>query len=309
MMEEKKLSRRRFISLGAKAIVLTAFGGLELLTSEAEARRKSQPVEVVLDYQTILGNNQREDQVAQLRLLTDHYRKLAHFYSGGVLAIPEDASIIAVKPQRLRVTIDQNQAESGRQTRVVSENKPKWDERAGKYIINRTLELDLRRYTMNRDEMLADLVNTVTEGYPTPEEKAQALLCFVQTAIGYDHEKVDQSERNLRSDYVRNPMRTLLDKKGDCKDTSVLYASLLAQIGISPVFLMYDYHVNVGVPLDFQGKPLKFAPESLNLDGKVVHKSKSYFIAETTPESPMYIGKEMVAQRGKKVERILSAFI
>ena len=106
MVKDNSLSRREFTSLGIKAAALTALGGLELFTSAAQARTPQQ-VEVVLDYQTILGNNQREDQIAQLRVLADHYGRLADFYSGGVLAIPEDALILAVKPQRLRVLVDE----------------------------------------------------------------------------------------------------------------------------------------------------------------------------------------------------------
>ena len=306
MVEDNSLSRREFTSLGIKAAALTALGGLELFTSAAQARTPQQ-VEVVLDYQTILGNNQREDQIAQLRVLADHYGRLADFYSGGVLAIPEDALILAVKPQRLKVLVDENQAGVSKRTRVVSESKPRWDEKRGMYIVNQTVELDLRRYVSKRDRLLTEVVNSVTDGYPTPEEKAQSLLCFVQTAIEYDHEKVSQSERNSRDDCVRTPKRTLIDKKGDCKDTSVLYASLLAQMGVPSVFLMYNYHVNVGVPLNFEGSRIRVARESLYLDGKIEHRGKTHYIAETTPESPMYIGKVMVAQKGKKIERILPA--
>lgn len=301
----KIMNRRVLLALGLRAGASLGLSGLALLISnEAEARRANL-IKVNLDYQTILGDSEREDRAALLRILADNYGRLADFYSRGILAIPEDAVIQQVKPKHIEIEVDINETKLRNYTKIISESKPKWDEKRDSFVVHQTVEFDLRCYVIKKDQTLKSLVDSVAGAYPTQEEKAQALLCFVQTAIQFDSEKMVQSMKNSKNDYVRNPKKTLLDKKGDCKDTSVLYASLLAQMGVNPVFLFYNHHINIGVPLDFEVKRIRAAPEDLSLDGKITLGKKTYYIAETTPELPMYIGKLMIAQQGKKIEKVI----
>jgi len=184
-----------------------------------------------------------------------------------------------------------------RYIRVVSEYK--WGILEERRLVLLTTEgFDLPRSVVRGDQTLQDLTDAITRGYATQEEKAQALLCFVQTAIRYDHGKAHRILRHPERDFVRSPQRTLWDRKGECKDTSVLYATLLTYLGVDPVFLLYQDHVNVGVPLDFEGHRLPDASRALVLDGKTIYDGKTYYVAETTTEIPTYVGRLAEVQRG-----------
>lgn len=299
-MSTPTLSRREWLRTVSVALAAT---GLEAIVGNAEAR-KSDIVPVEFDYQTILGEA-RDETAATLEREVILLGQLADFLSGRAgLAIPEDAIITAVKPKRLTLYVERRGIAHKRMLRVVSRGKPRWDPRREAYVVPTVVEFDLPRYVARQDRTLSELVSAVADGYRTQEEKAQALLCFVQTAIAYDAPKVERVMRDTNADYVRHPRRTLLEKTGDCKDTAVLYASCLYHLRVRPVFLEFEGHVNVGVPLDFEGKRMTASPD-VSFDAKVQYRGKTYFIAETTPDSPVFIGKLMEAQRGKEVRKII----
>lgn len=283
---------RTALALGVTSVVSMPF--------EAESKKAPDLETVTLHYKTIPGNDPENDERVAFASALREIAGYAGFLAGdNGLSIPEDAAIKLVKPENVSVTIDRNKIRRQRHTRVLSESKPKWDEQRQVYMFNRELTLDYPRYLVKNDPALTQIAQTVANGYSTLEEKAQALLCFVQTGIKYDFDS------NRKADFLRDPRLTLLDQKGDCKDTSVLYVNLVQTIGIRPVFILYDGHVNVGVPIDLESHPLAGQAESL--DGKVRFRGKTYYVAETTPEEPAYIGKIMVAQQGKKVDYILPA--
>lgn len=70
-------------------------------------------------------------------------------------------------------------------------------------------------------------------------------------------------------EYPRYPLETLLDEGSDCEDTSILYASLVQQLGFEVVLLSPPGHLAVGVHLP-------------GAEGNTVHEGTSYLYAETT---------------------------
>ena len=51
---------------------------------------------------------------------------------------------------------------------------------------------------------------------------------------------------NKQGDYVQFPTETLLNKAGDCEDNAVLYASLMAAVGMEPVIILTPGHAFAG---------------------------------------------------------------
>jgi tetratricopeptide (TPR) repeat protein len=77
---------------------------------------------------------------------------------------------------------------------------------------------------------LRSLVQEVTKGRKTPEEKARALTCWVRQKVRY----ISTGEKH---DYTPHPPATVLANRfGDCKDSSQLLAVMLREAGI-PVAL------------------------------------------------------------------------
>src|SRR3989344_6111851 len=254
-------TRRDALRLLAQGIGGTLFAtpALEMIVAEeAEARPpraqpSAEPVPVQFKYKTILGNDPNWDRYHSLQVMAQQYHALAQFYGGEAnLTIPEDAAISFVKDTGIEGALHPVQAPRKQHMEVVSQK------RRGN-TIERLIGFDLPKYIQRNNPEIHALAEAATRGYPTPEEKAQALLCFVQTVVDYDHDKVATiDKKGPNSDFVRLPTRTLIDRKGDCKDTSVLYASLLLSAGITrPAFVFYSGHVNVGVQLDFNRKPIQ----------------------------------------------------
>jgi hypothetical protein len=83
------------------------------------------------------------------------------------------------------------------------------------------------------------------------EQKANFILRFVQTNIGYFED--DDSKGCV--EYWRFPIETLVEQKGDCEDTSTLYAAILKNLKYDIALLFYSWkeddenigHLAVGI--------------------------------------------------------------
>ena len=127
-----------------------------------------------------------------------------------------------------------------------------------------------------RDPFVAGLAKILTKGVYSDEEKAQKILDFVNTNIAYSVKFEEYGE------YIKHPVETLVEREGDCEDTSILAASLLGSIGVKSVIVTLHGksnfgHVVVGVAGDF--------------DGYMIHyRNTKYYLAETTGSSKIKIG-------------------
>jgi len=106
-------------------------------------------------------------------------------------------------------------------------------------------------FVMDRsdDVLMAALAGRIREAADergfSDRETLEFALAFVQSlpyavddpASGYD-------------EYPRYPVETLVDKGADCEDTSILFASLAAQLGFDAVLLSPPGHMGVGIALE-----------------------------------------------------------
>jgi len=102
------------------------------------------------------------------------------------------------------------------------------------------------------------------------------ILRFIQTVIRYNLDNVTHG----CTEYWSFPVETLVDKKGDCEDTSVLFASIMDALKYETSLLFYildeDFgHLAVGLHLNE------------NLGDYVTYGGKRYYYCETT--TPGYI--------------------
>ena len=122
------------------------------------------------------------------------------------------------------------------------------------------------------------------------EDKAQLMLDFVTSRIKNDFDAHStHRERSKRASEV------LLTKKGDCNEKTVLYASLLEQLGINYILVYFGNHVAVAVEGDFS--------DENNLT--FTYRKKSYTIAETTC-SGFILGKTIAVSTSSRGQEILS---
>lgn len=70
---------------------------------------------------------------------------------------------------------------------------------------------------------------------------------------------------NKQGDYVQFPTETLINKAGDCEDNAVLYASLLAAVGMEPVIILTPGHAFSGY-INKDGKLVPIETTSLDFD-------------------------------------------
>jgi hypothetical protein len=120
----------------------------------------------------------------------------------------------------------------------------------------------------NEPSLLRFTGQLLGEGEKTREAKIQNLLDFVTNEIAYDF-----SEALGGGETLKRPNETLMSRKSDCSNKTILMASLLEQIGEDYIMLYCPQHITVAVP---QGN----FPNENNLWFE--WEGKKFMIAETT---------------------------
>jgi len=119
------------------------------------------------------------------------------------------------------------------------------------------------------------------------EEVAGVLLSFVQYAIAYDW-----VEQLRLFEYPRYPLETLIEGKGDCEDTAILFASLARELGIEVVLAAVSTshngiadHMVVLVPHEYRDASAEVNSECHYT--RWIYEDRVYVVAETAvdPES------------------------
>jgi len=121
------------------------------------------------------------------------------------------------------------------------------------------------------EKLSKDLKNIAEDKSYSSIETTNFILRFVQETITY---REDYETKGLE-EYWRFPVETLVDKKGDCEDSAVLFSSIMKALGYDPVLLFYILdgetgHLAAGIHLN---------------DGTgnyITHNSKKYYYCETT---------------------------
>jgi len=136
---------------------------------------------------------------------------------------------------------------------------------------------------------VADKLNSFAEEENYNQvDTANFILKFVQKNVLYASDNITKNE----VEYWRYPVETLVDKKGDCEDSSVLFASIMDSLGYDTALLFYVLEDDVGhlaVGIHLEGDHGGYAEDK---DGK------RYYYCETTNsvnilgEIPPHINEE-----------------
>lgn len=123
------------------------------------------------------------------------------------------------------------------------------------------------------------LANEITQNAPTMEAKIQQLLDFVTKEIPYNYK-----ELNAKREILKRPNEVLMTKTSDCSGKTILFASLLEQIGAEYRLAYLEKHICVLVK---EGK--------FKSDNQLVFNvnNEPYVMAETTIEG-FQIGKTRI---------------
>ena len=125
-------------------------------------------------------------------------------------------------------------------------------------------------------ELASELLKLVKEESYTEAEKVNFILKFVQYNVDYQLDEKTKGE----IEFWRYPVETLVEKKGDCEDSSVLLASIMDALNYDVALLLYAWeegnddkfgHLATGLHLN-----------QFNGDYIVDKVGKKYYYCETT---------------------------
>ena len=123
--------------------------------------------------------------------------------------------------------------------------------------------------TTNDDylQMVAEKLEDASskKGYDS-YDKVSFVLAFIQS-LPYTSDSVTSGH----DEYPRFPLETLVDKGGDCEDTSILFATLTLIMGYGTVYISPPEHFAVGI-LGEEGLPGYY----------FLYKDRHYYYCETT---------------------------
>ncbi|MCI0501468.1 MAG: transglutaminase-like cysteine peptidase [Epsilonproteobacteria bacterium] len=116
-----------------------------------------------------------------------------------------------------------------------------------------------------------------TQGFDKTQT-ANFILHFVQKTIEYNLDNVTKG----CTEYWRFPVETLVEQEGDCEDTSVLYASILKNLGYDSALLFYAWEEN-----DERIGHLAVGLHLINEEGDYVTDENNikYYYCETTAKN------------------------
>ncbi len=101
------------------------------------------------------------------------------------------------------------------------------------------------------------------------------ILAFVQQNIRYANDNVSKGVE----EYWRYPVETLVEKQGDCEDSTLLYVSLMKQLGFKTILLFYVIDDNIG----HLAGGIAF-DETIQDGFFVTHRDVNYYYCESTSQ-------------------------
>jgi len=140
----------------------------------------------------------------------------------------------------------------------------------------------MAKFVTSEDEVIKDLseklLNLAKNENYNSVTTANFILRFVQGNIEYVFDNISKG----CNEYWRFPVETLVEKKGDCEDTSVLFASIMDYLDYDMALLLYFWKE--------EGVKLGHLAVGIHLDGNhgsyvIDNTGKKYFYCETTTTS------------------------
>jgi hypothetical protein len=135
----------------------------------------------------------------------------------------------------------------------------------------------MKKFVTINDEVIITLTEKLTELANSESlndlETVNFVLNFVQQEIDYEFDNVTKGEE----EYWRYPVETLVDRKGDCEDSTVLLASIMENMNYESVLLFYKIdndtgHLALGVKINMD----------LDIDFVEYNGDKYYYCESTT---------------------------
>jgi len=147
------------------------------------------------------------------------------------------------------------------------------------YEINRMPTFNNAKHFVTSNEPVVEDISDKLEKISNEKsfnsyEEANFILKFVQKNVEY----ASDNDTKNQIEYWKFPVETLVEQTGDCEDTSILYASILDDLGYDTVLLYYKWEEN--------GKKLGHLSVGVNLQGDygeyILEDEKKYYYCETT---------------------------
>ena len=122
------------------------------------------------------------------------------------------------------------------------------------------------QFALHKAKPVAPLAIALRDAAPANDTATLAafLLTFVH-ALPYKSDALTSPF----DDFWRSPLQTVVDREIDCEDSSILYASLLTDLGIASALILVPGHMLTAVKGPFHGT-------------SVDNHGQRYFVAETT---------------------------
>ena len=100
---------------------------------------------------------------------------------------------------------------------------------------------DGRRYFLNYGNVqsVSDKLMGMCSGMSGDKNRADFVLAYVQNCISYERDK----DYNESREYWKPAFQTLLEAKGDCEDSAILYSCLMKAAGFDSALVTYDHNV------------------------------------------------------------------
>lgn len=158
----------------------------------------------------------------------------------------------------------------------------------------------MTRFVTSDDEVINDLANELeslaeSKDY-NPVTTINFALRFVQVTMIYTLD----NESKGKTEYWRFPVETLVEKQGDCEDTSVLFASIMDILDYDVALLYYTWEED--------NKPVGHLAVGIHLEGNHGNyveddTGKKYYYCETT--TPAYVIGELPKEIEDKTAKII----
>ena len=164
--------------------------------------------------------------------------------------------------------------------------------------------LDKKKFVTSDEKVIKDVAAELNgladkQGYSSVDT-TNFILSFVQTIVKY----ADDNETCGEVEFWRYPVETLVEGLGDCEDSSVLYASIMDNLGYDVALLLYYWEEDDGTNLGHLAVGVHL---SGNHGSYVTHSSgkKYYYCETTTPNANYVLGRLPPELEGKKVKSII----
>ena len=123
---------------------------------------------------------------------------------------------------------------------------------------------------------LVDLLNEIADSKGFDDvDISNFVLSFVQQNIRYSSDNVSKGVE----EYWRYPVETLVEKQGDCEDSTILYATIMKKMGYDAVLLFYVLDDDIGHLATGVGIGAEIVEGFF-----VVHENQRFYYCETTSQ-------------------------